>query len=201
MLESLFQVDTALFLFFNSLHNNLLDFVMYQYTLSYTWIPLYVVLLGILIYRMRKRAILPIIFLTLAITATDQSCNALKRGTGRIRPSHTEALANDIHLIQKADGSYYKGGQFTFPSGHAANSMVVALFTIFFLGERKKWITATAILWSLITGYTRIYVGVHYPFDVLCGFILGALISVIFFRFLYPYFLKFLDNRSFQLRK
>ncbi len=182
MLETILQRDTELFLWLNSFHNKVLDVFMYEYTQILVWVPFYLFLLGIVIYRKRKKAIVPILLLIAAVTCTDQTCNLLKRETGRLRPSHTEALANEIHLIKESDGNYYRGGKYTFPSGHSANSMMCAFFVIYFIANKRKWIIYSILAWALLMGYTRIYVGVHYPIDVFCGFLLGAFFGTFFFK-------------------
>jgi undecaprenyl-diphosphatase len=67
------------------------------------------------------------------------------------------------------------GGQFSFVSGHAANAFNVALISLLFI--RKRWYSISIIVWALVVGYSRIYLGVHYPGDFLCGSLLGALIG------------------------
>ncbi len=187
MIENIIHYDTKLFSFLNGIHSPVFDTIMYWYTQIPIWFPLYLFIIVLLIYRHRKKAIIPLILVALAVTATDQSCNFLKKETARFRPSHTETLADTIHLTQKPDGTYYTGGKYSFPSGHAANSMLFAFFIAFFIAEKKRWILYTFFGWALLMGYSRIYVGVHYPGDVICGFILGSLYGLLFFKYLYQW--------------
>lgn len=181
-MESILTLDKKLFLFFNSFHSTWMDPVMYMLTQTWFWLPLYLFVIYFIIKKYGKRSYIPLLFLILAVTISDQTCNLIKNSTERHRPSREVSLANDIHLYQKSDGTFYRGGVYGYPSAHASNSMVLAVFIIIFIAHKRKWILAIALLWSLLMGYTRIYLGVHYPFDVLSGFLLGFIITYPLFR-------------------
>ena len=121
------------------------------------------------------------LLLVLTIVLSDQSCNLLKKSTQRLRPSHTVELEHKIHLVEKPDGTFYRGGQYGFPSAHAANAMVFALFVFFFAGNRKMWTLLAIFFWAALLGYSRIYLGVHYWLDVECGYLVGAICYLIVF--------------------
>lgn len=174
MMEKLLQFDTELFLFFNGLHAPWADRFVYLLSQIWFWIPLYLLVIFLIFKFYRKKGWMVFLVFVLAITLSDQTCNLLKNSVQRLRPSHTEAIATDIHLVQKPDGNRYFGGQYGFPSAHSANSMSLAFLIIFFLSKGKKWVAVAAIAWSLLMAYTRLYLGVHYPLDILCGFILGS---------------------------
>jgi undecaprenyl-diphosphatase len=182
-METIIHLDQQLFLFLNSLHAPWLDPIVYVLTQTWFWIPLYGIVLYFIIRKFKKMSLIPIVALLVAILVSDQTCNIIKRTTERPRPSRELSLQDQIHLYQKSDGTFYKGGVFGYPSAHAANSMVFALFIIFFLSKRRKWIMISALIWSLSMGYTRIYLGVHYPLDVLSGFTLGFILAYPLFRF------------------
>ncbi|MEG1555750.1 MAG: phosphatase PAP2 family protein [Bacteroidales bacterium] len=133
-----------------------------------------------MIKKWGKKTSILLIALILAITFTDQSCNLLKNSIKRSRPSHAVELSEQIHLVETPNGEVYRGGPYGFPSSHAANSMVLAFFVIFFLSEKRTWIIITILLWSLTISYSRIYLGVHYPFDLLTGWCIGAFWSLLF---------------------
>ena len=181
-MESILTLDKKLFLFFNSFHSTWMDPVMYMLTQTWFWLPLYLFVIYFIIKKYGKKSYIPLLFLILAVTISDQTCNLIKNSTERHRPSREVSLANDIHLYQKSDGTFYRGGVYGYPSAHASNSMVLAVFIIIFIAHKRKWILAIALLWSLLMGYTRIYLGVHYPFDVLSGFLLGFIITYPLFR-------------------
>lgn len=183
-MEKLLQLDTELFLFFNGIHASWADRAVYLISKGWFWIPLFLFII-FLIFRMYKRRgwiVLAVFALTIALS--DQTCNLVKNSVCRYRPSHTEAIADQIHLVQKPDGSRYFGGQYGFPSAHASNTMALAFLVIFFLSKGKKWMIALAVMWSLMMAYTRLYLGVHYPLDILCGFILGSCYALLM-TFLY----------------
>ena len=179
MMERLLQLDTELFLFFNGLHAPWADRFVYLLSQIWFWIPLYLLVIFLIFKFYRKKGWMVLAVFVLTITLTDQTCNLVKNSVQRLRPSHTEAIASDIHLVQKPDGNRYFGGQHGFPSAHSANSMALAFLVIFFLSKGKKWVMVLAVVWSLLLAYTRLYLGVHYPIDILCGFILGSCCAIL----------------------
>ena len=145
-------------------------------------IPFYAVLAFFLIKKWRKKSIPIFIALILCIFLTDQSCNLIKHSVQRPRPSHDPVLSEQVHLVAKPDGTLYKGGPYGFPSSHAANSMALALWVIFYLGEKRKWLIMGMLCWVLLLSYSRIYLGVHYPSDLMVGWILGACWALVLWR-------------------
>jgi len=178
------QIDTSFFLFLNQFHSGGADVFFYYVSHRFFWIPLYLAVLGGIIYKYKKKAVPILFFLVLAIFVTDQSCNLLKNTVQRLRPSHNTELVDQIHLIDYPDGKLYRGGKFGFPSSHAANSIVFGFFVIFFLSAKRKWIIIAAICWAGLIGYSRIYLGVHYPGDLLGGYIIGTLFAFLFGKLL-----------------
>ena len=183
-METLLRFDTELFLFFNGLHASWADRLVYLISQVWFWIPLYLLVVFLIFRQYKKVAWKVLIVFVLAITLSDQTCNLLKHSVQRLRPSHTEAIAEQIHLVQKPDGNRYFGGKYGFPSAHASNSMALAFLVIFFLSKGKKWVMVLAVVWSLMMAYTRLYLGVHYPLDILCGFVVGSCFALLL-AFLY----------------
>ncbi|MCJ7449817.1 MAG: phosphatase PAP2 family protein [Bacteroidales bacterium] len=168
MLESL---DHQLFLILNSVNSPFWDKVMYAISGKIIWIPLYTAILIFLAIKYKKKFLVILLFIILAVTLADQSSvNLFKNLFHRLRPCHEPSLEGLVHLVKGECGGLYG-----FVSSHAANSFNIALLSLMLI--RKKWYTICIILWASIIGYSRIYLGVHYPGDVIVGSLLGALIG------------------------
>ena len=116
-----------------------------------------------------------VILAAVMILVSDQLANLFKDTFQRLRPSHEPGLM--VHLVNA-----YKGGEYGFYSGHATNNFSIAVFLIVLLWTRFKWIWMMALPDALIISYTRIYLGVHFPGDILAGAIMGSLIGYLFGR-------------------
>ena len=131
------------------------------------WVPLYLAIILYLGFRYKKKLLVIFLFMILAVTFTDQTALLIKNTVERLRPCHEPSLEGLVHLVKGRCG-----GKFGFVSSHAANSFNVALLSLMFI--RRRWYSISIIIWAALVGYSRIYLGVHYPGDVLCGSILGA---------------------------
>jgi undecaprenyl-diphosphatase len=168
MLENL---DKQLFIILNSANSPFWDTVMYIISAKLTWIPLYVAILICFGIRYKRKFIIILLFIILAVTLADQSSvHLFKNVFQRLRPCHDPSMDGMVHLVKGECGGLYG-----FVSSHASNSFNVAFLSLMFI--RKRWYTVSIILWALIIGYSRIYLGVHYPGDVICGSFLGAFIG------------------------
>lgn len=166
MLENL---DQQLFLFLNSINSPFWDRVMFIISGKLIWAPLYVAILVYIGKTYKKKFYVILGFIILAVAIADQgSVQLFKNVFHRLRPCHEPALAGMVHLVNGECGGLYG-----FVSSHASNSFNVALLSLMFI--RKRWYTISIVLWASIIGYSRIYLGVHYPGDVICGSMLGAL--------------------------
>lgn len=176
MLETLNQWDTQLFLFLNGMHAPFMDRVMWFVSGKIQWLPLYLIILGLLIYRFRWRAGWILLGIAVLITMSDQaSVHLFKETIQRLRPCHQDHIAPLVHLVND-----YCGGRYGFVSSHASNSFAIALFTGLFLGKRYYW---TGILvWATLVGYSRVYLGVHFPGDIFGGALLGSLLAYGLYR-------------------
>ncbi|MCX6256060.1 MAG: phosphatase PAP2 family protein [Bacteroidia bacterium] len=168
MLEHL---DQQLFLFLNSFNSPFCDQVMYAISGRVIWAPLYLAILIFLGMKYKRKFLIILLFIILAVTLADQlSVQLFKNLVLRLRPCHEPSLEGLVHLVNGECG-----GMFGFVSSHAANSFNVALLSLLFI--KRRWYTISIILWAIVIGYSRIYLGVHYPGDVICGSLLGALIG------------------------
>ncbi len=180
MLETLNQWDTQLFLFLNGMHAPLLDRVMWFVSGKIQWLPLYLVILGLLIHRFRWRTGWILLGVTVLITMSDQaSVHLFKETLQRLRPCHQPELAGIVHLVND-----YCGGMYGFVSNHASNSFAVAVFTGMFIRNRYYWIGI--LCWATLVGYSRIYLGVHFPGDIIGGALLGSLLAYGVYRIIIP---------------
>lgn len=155
------------------------------------WAPLYLAILVFLGISFKRKFLIILLFIILAVTLADQvSVQLFKNFVQRLRPCHEPSLEGLIHLVNGECG-----GKFGFVSSHATNSFNVALISLLFI--RKRWFTISIILWAIVVGYSRIYLGVHYPGDVICGSLLGTLIGWSIYRLYVLTDNKILKNKSF----
>ncbi len=160
------ELDHKIFLVLNSLHTPFLDKVMWTVSMRVVWIPFYILIIWLLAAKYGKRVWIPLALVPVLVVLTDQGSNLLKNLVERPRPCHEPALAGLVHTVKG-----HCGGMYGFVSAHAANTFGIAAFTIPLL--QRRWFTWTVIIWALIVSYSRIYLGVHYPGDVLGGALLG----------------------------
>ena len=172
MIEELLKYDTELFLYLNNLGSESWDGFWLIVTEKWSSIPLYLILLY-LVYRQlgTKGTIIVLVFVAALVAATDQFANLFKYGIERPRPCRVENLQASMRLVAKYCG------RFGYFSGHAANSMGVAVFIGLLLKNYYKYLPFLLLFWAVIIGYSRIYLGVHYPFDVVSGMFFGALLG------------------------
>ncbi|MBR4219316.1 MAG: phosphatase PAP2 family protein [Bacteroidales bacterium] len=176
-MESLQQIDSSIFLYFNRMHTSWTDVLFYYISNRFVWIPLYLLLAFFLFRRYRKKAWIVVAAVVISVFLSDQSCNLIKRTVQRPRPSHNIELVDQVHLVAKPDGTLYKGGPYGFPSSHAANAMALAFIVVMFLTREKTLWTLLMFFWMLLVSYSRIYLGVHYPGDIIVGWCVGAIWS------------------------
>ena len=187
MLEQLLHIDTEVLLAINGWNAPWADSLMWIVSEKTTWIPLYLLLIGLLVWRYRQPALNPkwswmqripqyvviVVVIGLAIGAADFIASGiLKDLVARPRPTRVPELEGVLHLVND-----YRSGQFGFVSSHAATTMACAL--LFSWIWRNKIATCILMLWVAANCYSRMYLGVHYPLDILGGLIVGILVALI----------------------
>lgn len=164
------HLDQQLFLFLNSANSPFWDNVMYFMSLVLVWAPLYLAILVYLGIKYKRKFLIILLFIILAVTLTDQIALLIKNSVDRLRPCHEPSIQGLVHMVNSVCG-----GMYGFVSSHAANSFDAALVSLMFI--KRRWFSVSILIWASVVSYSRIYLGVHYPGDVLCGAILGALIG------------------------
>lgn len=175
MIDFLQQLDADVLVAINSAHCAFLDTFMWIATGRWIWVPFYAALLYMLVRRYGWRGALGLGLVIAAIIAmADQTCSTLIRPMAeRLRPANLEnELSAMLHIVND-----YRGGAYGFPSCHGANTFALATFII--LLTRSRALGWTIALWALLNCYTRLYLGVHYPGDILVGGSIGAAIAAI----------------------
>ena len=175
MLDYLKNIDETLFLFLNGLHNDVFDFLMYWITYQETWYPFYLLIVIWMFWKYKQKAFIPLLFIILAITISDQFTSSfMKPFFERLRPCHDPSISHLVHVVDRC------GGQYGFASSHASNSF--ALATLLFLFFRSTFKYASILfVWAALVAYSRIYVGVHFPGDIIVGALIGYLAGLFLF--------------------
>jgi len=178
------QVDKQLMITLNGLNAPWLDQIWWMISYAPVWIPLYVAILVAAIHRYGKSRKLLWLILTFAVAVllSNTIVNELLKPTvARFRPSNLESEIHQwIHIVNG-----YRGGPYGFPSSHACNSFTV--FTLVALVFRNKIVTLFFLLWACVHTYSRIYLGVHYPGDILTGITIGVIIASVTYYFFNKY--------------
>lgn len=192
MLECILSADLSLLRFFNSGNSVYFDALVPMLTSGLTWIPLYIALFYLVVKNLETMAQIGL------IVATAVVCVCLAGGigdfivkpmVGRLRPCNDPMVKAQLNLVAGTLSESY-----SFFSSHAANTFSLAMF--FSLLVRDRLFTIVMFLWALLNCWTRLYLGVHYPSDILCGMLYGSFVGVVVYLAFYKLFYKF--NIKFQ---
>jgi membrane-associated phospholipid phosphatase len=185
MLNQLLQLDRYLFHIINhDLSNPFFDWLMPLMRNPKFWIPLYLFIIIFCIWRYKKQGVILVVLLALAVGFADfTSASIIKKNVDRVRPCR-DAVVSPTVISRVPCGTGY-----SFPSTHATDHFAIAVFLSCLFFKRRKWVLPVTLLWAAIICFAQVYVGVHFPLDVICGAIYGALVGWLFawgFRKLQP---------------
>jgi membrane-associated phospholipid phosphatase len=183
-MQVLENIDQQLFFFINhTLHVGFLDTLMPYWRSMYLWLPLYAFFIAYLIVNYGKKGGYLVLALLLTVGVSDivSSC-IVKNTVERLRPCNDPDIKDEVKLLVRCGSGY------SFTSSHAANHFAVAIFLFFAYFYHKKYVKWALIAWAASIGFGQIYVGVHYPFDVLFGAILGSVIGYLGYQVVKKYF-------------
>lgn len=175
MLEQLLQWDRDIFIYLNSLGYDTFDGFWSAITNFGNWTPLFVLLI-FLVFRKnsKKEAFLQLLTFGIMLILLTLTIFLVKEGVGRLRPCNDPEINTLIRVVRTSR-------DYSFFSGHAATSFSIATLAILFLRKRFRWIYII-YLWPLLFSYSRIYLGVHYPIDIIVGTLVGVLFAVLFYK-------------------
>jgi len=175
MFEKILSLDKKLFVFLNGLGSETYDGLWLFITKQYNWIPFFILLLYLIFKKVgTKQTLYLLLFSALLVAFSDQTTNLFKYGFQRLRPCNDSEINSFIRIVQSRSS-------FSFFSGHAANTMAVATFLYLILKRDFKYF-GLIFLWPFIFAYSRIYLGLHYPLDILCGYLWGAGLGFLMFK-------------------
>lgn len=174
-IESILELDRELLFYLNNLGNETWDSFWLNVTNKYVWIPLYVAILLLFINHLGwKKTLFTLLIIAVMLAFVDQFVNLIKESVHRVRPNRDEDIKALIRVVKNSRG-------FSFVSGHATNSMAISIFVIQYFKNDIKWIYLV-LLWPFLFAYSRIYLGVHYPTDILGGMALGVVLGIVFYK-------------------
>lgn len=180
------DMDMQVLSLFNGSDNIMLDQMVQILTSGLTWIPLYVMLFFVVMRNNETMGQIALVVgsaIFCVLFADGLVDGIIKQLAERWRPSNDPTFK---YMVQVVDDIRLKG--YSFSSAHAANTMSLAVF--FSLLIRSKMLTITLVIWSLINCWTRLYLGVHYPSDILCGMIIGIIVGILVYLLYYKIYLR-----------
>jgi membrane-associated phospholipid phosphatase len=182
-MNTILELDQSLFHFINQdLANGVLDAIMPWWRDKKTWIPLYLILIAFSVIKYRLKGLFFVLAVILAASLADVvSSHVMKPAFERVRPCNDEAMAGEVRLLVGCGKAY------SFTSSHATNHFAVATVIALTLGLLFPWLRWVAYGWAASIAFGQVYVGVHYPTDVLVGgligWIIGNIVAKIYLRF------------------
>lgn len=174
MMDHVIELDREWLLYLNGFHSPVMDAIMFWITRTEMWVPMYLLLLFLVVRYYKRDSWIILVGLAISILIADQTTSHfMKPFFARLRPSREPGLEGMVHLVNG-----YTGGLYGFASSHAANTFATALFCFSVLRFRYGW-TWLLFLWAGLMSYSRIYLGVHYPGDIIVGTLVGILAALV----------------------
>ena len=194
MIEEILKLDSKLFLYLNNLGTSKFDIFWISLSKIEANILMYLFLILLFFYIQKIRPKLIYIFyfifvIALMITITDQGANIFKDSIQRLRPCYNESIIDSLRLVKENCG-----GKYGFFSAHASNSFSLAIFFGLLFINRIRYIIMITVVYASLISYSRIYLGVHYPIDIIFGGFFGIFVGFVMYSFVYLKFLKFFDK-------
>ena len=194
MIEEILKLDSKLFLYLNNLGTSKFDIFWISLSKIEANILMYLFLILLYFYIQKIRPKLIYIFyffivIALMITITDQGANIFKDSIQRLRPCYNESIIDSLRLVKENCG-----GKYGFFSAHASNSFSLAIFFGLLFINRIRYIIMITVVYASLISYSRIYLGVHYPIDIIFGGFFGIFVGFVMYSFVYLKFLKFFDK-------
>lgn len=185
MFDKIEQLDQELLVKINSWHSPFFDEWMWQISHQWMWMPLYVFFIYVIFKKFKlASAVMILVGVGLCFLLADRiSVMVFKEVILRYRPTHHLEIGPHLHLYEKSNGEFYRGGQYGFVSSHAANFFALSTYLFLLLKKQSKW-WGLLFIWAILIGYSRMYLGVHYPLDVIGGALLGIFIGWLVFKLL-----------------
>jgi undecaprenyl-diphosphatase len=174
MLEKIIDLDKSLFVFLNNLGSEHFDAIWLLITKQFNWIPFFLLLAYILYKKVNpKQFLYALVFIALMIAFSDQMTNLVKNNVERLRPCNDIELKGLIRVVKESN-------TFSYFSGHAANSIAAMMFLFLIFRQHYKY-SYLIFIYPLIFAYSRIYLGLHFPLDIISGYIFGSLVGILFY--------------------
>ena len=194
MIEEILKLDSKLFLYLNNLGTSKFDIFWISLSKIEANILMYLFLILLFFYIQKIRPKLIYIFylffvIALMIAITDQGANIFKDSFQRLRPCYNESIIDSLRLVKENCG-----GKYGFFSAHASNSFSLAIFFGLLFINKIRYIIMITIVYASLISYSRIYLGVHYPIDIIFGSFFGIFVGFVMYSFVYLKFLKFFDK-------